>query len=68
MQDSNFREVRVTNLLLKIKRHQRKTEDLENTVALHYVPKSKWLAMNSENLAEIYIIEITKVSLFWVAK
>jgi hypothetical protein len=42
MQDSNFREVRrVTNLLLKIKRHRRKMEALENTAALHYVRETK---------------------------
>ena len=42
MQDSNFREVRrVTNLLLKIKRHQRRMEALENSAALHYVSETK---------------------------
>jgi hypothetical protein len=38
MQDSNFRKIRrATNLLLKIKRRERKIEALEDIAALHYV-------------------------------
>ena len=53
MQDSNFREVRrVTNLLLKIKRHQRKREALEQDDEQHGIsadwPAGRRLEKNAE--------------------
>ena len=53
MQDSNFREVRrLTNLLLKIKRHQRKVEALEQDDEQHGIsadwPAGRRLEKNAE--------------------
>ena len=42
MQDSNFRDVwRITNLLLKIKRHERQMEGLEETAPFQDVSETK---------------------------
>ena len=42
MQDSNLKEVRrLTNLLLKIKRHQRQSEEFEETAPFQDVPETK---------------------------
>jgi hypothetical protein len=45
MEEANFRQVwRVMNLLLRMKRHKRQTEALENSAACHYLSETKWVS------------------------
>jgi hypothetical protein len=42
MEDSNFRQVaRVTSLLMRMKRQERRMEALEDSAVLHDVPETK---------------------------
>jgi hypothetical protein len=40
---------RIANLLLKLKRHQRKLEALENAPSCHYVPDKKGVSDFQQN-------------------
>jgi hypothetical protein len=65
MQDSNFRQVvRLTSLLMRMKRHERQMEAFESTAVCHDVLEKKGLAVDSENFSKLYFIELKRVSLF----
>jgi hypothetical protein len=55
---------RLTNLLVKIEHYKRQMEGLGKTRLAMMCQKQKGLAMNSENLGKIYVIENKIVSQF----
>jgi hypothetical protein len=64
MQDSNFRQVvRLTSLLLRMKRQERQMEGLENPAACCDLSEKKWVRNRDENLSKLHPIELKRVNL-----
>jgi hypothetical protein len=64
MQDSSFRQVvRLTSLLMRMKRQERQMEGLENPAACYDLSETKGVSNRNENLPKLHPVELKRVNL-----
>jgi hypothetical protein len=64
MQDSSFRQVvRLTSLLMRMKRQERQMEGLENPAACYDLSETKGVSNRNENLSKLHPVEPKRVNL-----